>query len=92
MWPSSSGLPSAPFCRLLLSSGFIAGGALVGVFAALLRFVEDSAGVVIVPDLTEAAFLGMGAWLQSWGNWLGLVVFLLLGAYVYWDSHREKPE
>ncbi len=76
----------------LIASGFIAGGALVGVFAALLRFVEDSAGVVIVPDLTKAAFLGMGAWLDSWGNWLGLVVFLLLGAYVYWDSQRERPE
>jgi putative OPT family oligopeptide transporter len=75
----------------LIASGFIAGGALVGVFAALLRFVEDSAGIVIVPDLTEAAFLGIGAWLGSWGNWLGLAVFLLLGAYVYWDSYRENP-
>jgi putative OPT family oligopeptide transporter len=74
----------------LIASGFIAGGALVGVFAALLRFLEDSLGKTIVPDLTGAAFLGIGAWLESWGNWLGLVVFLLLGVYVYWDSHREK--
>jgi putative OPT family oligopeptide transporter len=74
----------------LIASGFIAGGALVGVFAALLRFLEDSLGKTIVPDLTGAAFLGIGAWLESWGNWLGLVVFLLLGAYVYWDSYREK--
>jgi DNA-binding transcriptional LysR family regulator len=76
----------------LIASGFIAGGALVGVLAALLRFVEDSAGVSIVPDLSAAAFLGIGAWLQSWGNWLGLAVFLLLGAYVYWDSSRERPD
>jgi hypothetical protein len=73
----------------LIASGFIAGGALVGVFAALLRFLEDSMGWEIVPDLTSAAFVGMGAWLTSWGNWLGLAVFLALGAYVYWDSYRE---
>jgi putative OPT family oligopeptide transporter len=76
----------------LIASGFIAGGALVGVFAALLRFLEDSAGIAIVPDLTKAAFLGIGAWLESWGNWLGLVVFLLLGAWVYGASYRERPE
>jgi uncharacterized oligopeptide transporter (OPT) family protein len=74
----------------LIASGFIAGGALIGVFAALLRFLEDSMGWEIVPDLTSAAFLGMGAWLASWGNGLGLAVFLALGAYVYWDSYREK--
>jgi putative OPT family oligopeptide transporter len=73
----------------LIASGFIAGGALVGVFAALLRFLEDSMGWEIVPDLTSAAFVGMGAWLTSWGNWLGLAVFLALGTYVYWDSYRK---
>jgi putative OPT family oligopeptide transporter len=76
----------------LIASGFIAGGALVGVLAALLRFFEDKLEVTIVPDLTRTAFLGAGAWLSSWGNWLGLVVFLLLGAYVYWDARREQVE
>ena len=74
----------------LIASGFIAGGALVGVLAALLKFVEDSAHVVIVPDLTRIAALGLGPWLDAWGNWVGLAVFLLLGAGVYWDSRREK--
>ncbi len=75
----------------LIASGFIAGGALVGVLAALLRFLEDSWGMVLVPDLTRVAFLGAGAWLSAWGNWLGLAVFLGLSAWVYGDSWRERP-
>ncbi|HEX6789715.1 MAG TPA: oligopeptide transporter, OPT family [Candidatus Krumholzibacteria bacterium] len=74
----------------LIASGFIAGGALVGVLAALLRFVEDSRGITIVPDLT--ALGGFGAWLGAWSNWLGLVVFLGLCAWVYWVSRREAHD
>ena len=73
----------------LIASGFIAGGALVGVLAALLKFVEDSAHLTIVPDLTRITALGLGPWLDAWGNWIGLSVFLLLGAGVYWDARRE---
>jgi hypothetical protein len=76
----------------LVASGFIAGGALVGVLAALLKFLEESAGLAIVPDLTRVTLFGIGAFLQSWGNWLGIVLFLVLGAYVYWDAHKERPE
>jgi putative OPT family oligopeptide transporter len=72
----------------LIASGFIAGGALVGVLAALLRFIEDSTGRVIVPDLTRFA----GPWLESWHNWLGLIAFLLLSAWMWWDSLKEKVE
>jgi len=74
----------------LIASGFIAGGALVGVLAALLKFVEDSAGVVLVPDLTRVATLGIGAWLAAWSNWVGLAAFALLGAAVLWDASRER--
>jgi putative OPT family oligopeptide transporter len=73
----------------LVASGFIAGGALVGVLAALLRFVEDSTGARIVPDLTRAP--GVGAWISAWGNWTGLAVFLALGLGVYWHSRRQTP-
>jgi uncharacterized oligopeptide transporter (OPT) family protein len=72
----------------LIASGFIAGGALVGVFSALLRFLEDSTGRTIVPDLTKIA----GPWLESWHNWMGLGAFLLLSAGLWWDAHREKVE
>ena len=44
------------------------------------------------PRPHQVAFLGIGAWLQSWGNWLGLLLFLALAAYVYWDSAREQAE
>jgi putative OPT family oligopeptide transporter len=73
----------------LVASGFIAGGALVGVLAALLRFVEESTGRHLVPDLTQAP--GLGAWVAAWGNWNGLAVFLLLGLGVYWYSRRSAP-
>jgi putative OPT family oligopeptide transporter len=76
----------------LIASGFIAGGALVGVLAALLKFVEDTAHVVIVPDLTGIAVLGVGPWIAGWSNWIGLGVFLLLGAGVYADARRAKRE
>ena len=76
----------------LIASGFIAGGALVGVLAALLRFIEDAWRVSLVPDLTRVAFMGMGAWLSAWGNWLGLGVFLALGAWVYWDARKEQVQ
>lgn len=72
----------------LIASGFIAGGALVGVFSALLRFFEDQYQTTLVPDLTRL----LGPWLESWANWLGLGVFVLLGLGVYWDSHREKVD
>jgi putative OPT family oligopeptide transporter len=70
----------------LIASGFIAGGALVGVLAALLRFIEDSWKVTIIPDLVKIS----GPWLPAWHNWIGLIVFLLLAIGLYVDAHREK--
>jgi len=70
----------------LIASGFIAGGALVGVLAALLRFIEDSWKVSLIPDLTKTA----GPWLQQWHNWIGLIMFILLATGLYLDAHREK--
>jgi putative OPT family oligopeptide transporter len=72
----------------LVASGFIAGGALVGVLAALLRFLEDSTGRRFVPDLTQAP--GLGPFVAAWGNWTGLAAFLALGAGVYWYSRRSS--
>ena len=86
----SSKDPSAASARhekgTLIASGFIAGGALVGVFVALLRFFEDRWKARLVPDLTSLG--DFGAWLGAWGNWLGLAMFLALCAFVYLVSRR----
>jgi len=73
----------------LIASGFIAGGALVGVLAALLKFFEDSMHVSIIPDLTKLGG-GIGAWLEGWGNWIGLALFVALALAVYWDARRGE--
>jgi hypothetical protein len=74
----------------LIASGFIAGGALVGVLAALLRFLEERVGASLVPDLTRAS--GIGPALQAWGNWAGLAAFAALAGWVYWVSRRAARE
>jgi uncharacterized oligopeptide transporter (OPT) family protein len=76
----------------LIASGFIAGGALVGVLAALLKWVEETTQKHFVPDLTRVSTFGLGPFLEAWGNWLGLAAFLALAAAVYGDSRREKAD
>jgi putative OPT family oligopeptide transporter len=68
---------------LLVSSGLIAGGAMIGVLAALLRWLEAQTGGTIVPDLANVG---------SFGNWLGLGSFVALCLYMYWDARRGKAE
>jgi OPT oligopeptide transporter protein len=74
----------------LIASGFIAGGALVGVFAALLRYGEDVTGRTLVPDLTKVP--GLGPALASNANVLGLLAFAALSVFVYVVSRRSAHE
>ena len=63
----------------LLASGFIAGGALMGVVSAALRF----GGI----NLMSAQ------WADSFGaQWLALVMYGALIGYFVWDSIRAKVE
>lgn len=71
----------------LIASGFIAGGALVGVLAAGLRYAEEELRVTLIPDLTRLGAFGAG--LEAWGNWLGLAMFLALAAFTYVVSRRS---
>lgn len=61
----------------LIASGFIAGGALMGVVSAVLAFV---------------GFNGMvSGWAgTSSAEWLGLAMYMLIIAYFIWHSRRAK--
>ena len=63
----------------LIASGFIAGGALMGVVSAILKF----AGV----DWFMSQWYG-----GSGAMWTGLAMYLLLIAYFVWDSMRAKSK
>ncbi len=79
-------LNNARFSRgTLIASGFIAGGALFGVFVAFLKFLD------------QFAHMGVNGWfMESWeashGEVAGLVMFILLAAYTVWDTMRAKEE
>ncbi|MDD5185458.1 MAG: oligopeptide transporter, OPT family [Paludibacter sp.] len=63
----------------LLASGFIAGGALMGVVSASIRF----GGINVINTL----------WTESAGaEWLGLVMYGAIIGYLVWDSMRAKVE
>jgi len=74
----------------LIASGFIAGGALVGVLAALLKFLEEKTGLTLAPDLTKLP--GIGGALAAWGNWSGLLAFAGLALFVYLASKRAAKD
>lgn len=68
----------------LISSGLIAGGALMGVVGAFLQWLgQEVLHQEFLPD-----FKNIGAF----GNWMGLVMLILLCGYIYWDSVRAKQD
>jgi uncharacterized oligopeptide transporter (OPT) family protein len=70
----------------LIASGFIAGGALFGVFNAFLKFIDQ-----------QWSFGYANWYFTQWaestnGEIAGLAAFVLLFAYALWDSMRGKEE
>ncbi len=63
----------------LIASGFIAGGALMGVISAILRY---------------SGFNWVNAeWFESHSaELIALIMYLILCSYMIWDSMRGKPE
>ncbi|KAA0264182.1 MAG: hypothetical protein EDM75_04815, partial [Chlorobiota bacterium] len=63
----------------LIASGFIAGGALMGVISAVMKYFEI--------DLMATH------WVETNGAmFIGLFMFVLLCAYVIWDALKAKAE
>jgi uncharacterized oligopeptide transporter (OPT) family protein len=63
----------------LIASGFIAGGALMGVLSAILKYAEFD--------------WKMEEWAESHGaEFLALIMFCAVGAYMIWDTLKAKKE
>ncbi len=85
----------------LIASGFIAGGAIMGVLAALIVFIGQSVTGnsnwnlkhVIGTEYIDKATGVMHGWMTTAGSEiLGFVMFFILLFYLYWDSKRAKVE
>ncbi len=74
----------------LIASGFIAGGAIMGVVSALIIFFGKQ---LFGNEWTIVNALGESYkhWTESWGaEALGFVMFVLLCIYMIWDSMKVK--
>lgn len=67
----------------LIASGFIAGGALMGVVSAILRFAE----VDLIVKTSEGVFSSLPV-----ASLISVVMYIILIAYMIWDSKRAKIE
>jgi putative OPT family oligopeptide transporter len=65
----------------LIASGFIAGGAIAGVSDGMIRFGFDWFQRSITYDLGNDG---------PAGNWIGLAMFVALGAFLWWDARRAS--
>lgn len=66
----------------LIASGFIAGGALMGVVSAILKFANVD---LIVRTADGTAFAQM-----PWASLVALFMYIAIIAYMIWDSKRAK--
>jgi putative OPT family oligopeptide transporter len=72
----------------LIASGFIAGGAIMGVFAAFIVWLGDS---IFYDGWTIMKAIGTEHWSESsGGEILGFIMFAVLLFYLYWDAKRAK--
>ena len=67
----------------LIASGFIAGGALMGVVSAILKF----ANVNMIVNVGGVPFAE-----TPWASLVALVMYVAVIAYMIWDSKRAKTE
>jgi len=67
---------------ILIASGFIAGGAIMGVFSTLIKFANQ-----YVP-IEDAMRLSLGD--KPAGEWLSLFMLVGICIYLYIDAKRVK--
>ena len=82
---------------ILLASGLIAGGAIMEVLISFLGAIDDMwFGKVVMPAIDVSKRMLDGgvdpAGLARTQNWLGLLLFLGLCVFVYFDCRRAKAE
>lgn len=79
---------------MLISSGFIAGGALMGIVLAVLKLAKldhyVSLGIPMVLENGKWVDGTPAGWFSQYGEIISLVVFILLVGFVYWQSKKEK--
>ncbi|UCH95779.1 MAG: oligopeptide transporter, OPT family [Candidatus Aminicenantes bacterium] len=74
----------------LLASGFIAGGAIMGVVAAIIIYLGQQ---IVGEGWTIMKTIGTEHWSESDpGTWLSFGMVILLMIYLFWDSKRAKVE
>lgn len=67
----------------LIASGFIAGGALMGVLGAVIKYIESETGRTILFDFANE---------HVFGNWLSIAMLAVICAYIFFESRRTKKE
>jgi len=74
----------------LIASGFIAGGAIMGVLAAFIVYLGDT---FIYKGWNIMKAIGTEHWVESdYGEMLGFIMFAFLLFYLYWDAKRAKTK
>ena len=85
----------------LIASGFIAGGALMGVISAVLKFADVQGHLAAWAQSSDngiahwvlSAQQFLGEWTPSKGaEWTALVMYLVIIAYFAWHSLKAKAE
>ncbi len=78
----------------LIASGFIAGGALMGIVAALLKWISQGFALPLVGWRVQAN-LGVALFHNDEGRFaelLALGLYALVVLYMYWDARRGRVE
>ena len=78
----------------LVSSGFIAGGALMGIILAVLKLAKVdhffSVGIPLVLENGRWVDGAPAVWFAKYGEAFSLAAFILLIGFVYWDARRAR--